>query len=147
MKQMEEKIFREFLEKKGCKLTKERAAILIEVFSNHGHFDPEDLFFKIRDKGMKASRASIYRTLQLLLECGLVEQVERVDKHAHYEHTFGHKHHDHLICLRCGKVIQLFSEKLEKLQEQLCKKENFRCVSHTLEMRGYCEKCGSKGTK
>ena len=71
---------------------------------------------------MKASRASIYRTLQLLLECGLVEQVERVDKHAHYEHTFGHKHHDHLICLRCGKVIQLFSEKLEKLQKQLCKK-------------------------
>ena len=96
---------------------------------------------------MKASRASIYRTLQLLLECGLVEQVERVDKHAHYEHTFGHKHHDHLICLRCGKVIQLFSEKLEKLQKQLCKKENFRCVSHTLEMRGYCEKCGSKVRK
>lgn len=144
---MEDKIFREFLEKKKCKFTKERAAILREVFSNHGHFDPEDLFFKIRDKGMKASRASIYRTLQLLLECGLVEQVERVDKHAHYEHTFGHDHHDHLICLRCGKVIQLFSEKLEKLQEQLCKKENFRCVSHTLEMRGYCEKCGSKEIK
>ena len=51
MKQMEEKIFREFLEKKGCKFTKERAAILSEVFSNHGHFDPEDLFFKIREKG------------------------------------------------------------------------------------------------
>ncbi len=141
---MEEKIFREFLEKKGCKFTNERAAILREVFSNHGHFDPEDLFFEIRKKGMKASRASVYRTLQLLLECGLVEQVERVDKHAHYEHTFGHKHHDHLICVKCGRVMQIYSEKLEQLQKNLCKKEKFRCVSHTLEMRGYCEKCSGK---
>ena len=144
---MEEKIFREFLEKKRCKLTKERAAILSEVFSNHGHFDPEDLFFKIREKEAKASRASVYRTLQLLLECGLVEQVERVDKHAHYEHTFGHKHHDHLICLRCGRVMQIYSEKLEQLQKNLCKKEKFRCLTHTLEIKGYCEKCGSKGIK
>jgi len=141
MKQMEEKIFREFLKKKGCKFTRERAAILNEVFSNHGHFDIEGLLFKIRKKEAKASRASVYRTLQLLLECGLVEQVEHVDKHAHYEHTFGHAHHDHLICIKCGKVIQISSERLEKLQEQLCKKENFKCVSHTLELKGYCKKC------
>ncbi len=142
---MEDKIFREFLEKKGCKFTKERAVILKEVFADHGHFDPDDLLIKMRKKGIRVSKASIYRTLPLLLECGLIEQVLKVDKHAHYEHTFGHGHHDHLICIRCGKVIQLFSEKLERLQGQLCKKENFRCVSHTLEMKGYCKKCEGKG--
>jgi len=141
---MEDRIFKEFLEKKGLKFTKERVAILKEVFSNHGHFDLDDLLIKMRRKGVRVSKASIYRTLPLLLECGLVEQVERVDKHAHYEHTFGHGHHDHLICIKCGKVIALFSEKLERLQENLCKKENFRSVTHTLEIKGYCTKCNAK---
>lgn len=141
---MEDKIFREFLENKGLKLTKERSAILNEVFTHHGHFDPDDLYIKMKEKGLKVSKASIYRTLPLLLECGLVDQVERVDKHAHYEHTFGHGHHDHLICIKCGKVFPLFSEELEKLQENLCKLEQFRCVSHILEIKGFCSKCDGK---
>ncbi len=141
---MEDKIFREFLESKGLKLTKERSAVLKEVFSRQGHFDPDDLYVRMREKKLKVSKASIYRTLPLLLECGLVDQVERVDKHAHYEHTFGHDHHDHLICINCGKVFPLFSEKLEKLQANLCKQEKFRCLSHTLEIKGYCAKCDEK---
>lgn len=141
---MENKIFKEFLEKKGLKFTKERLAVLKEVFSIHSHFDPDDILIKMRKKGIRVSKASIYRTLPLLLECGLVEQVERVDKHAHYEHTFGHGHHDHLICIKCGKVIALYSKKLERLQERLCKKENFKNITHTLEIKGYCSKCNSK---
>ena len=120
---MEDKIFKEFLEKKGLKFTKERAAVLKDVFSTHNHFDPDELLIKMRKKGIRVSKASIYRTLPLLLECGLVEQVEKMDKHAHYEHTFGHGHHDHLICIKCGRIISLFSEKLERLQEKLCKKK------------------------
>lgn len=141
---MEDKIFKEFLEKKGFKFTKEREAVLKEVFSTHNHFDPDELLIKMRKKGIRVSKASIYRTLPLLLECGLVEQVEKIDKHAHYEHTFGHGHHDHLICIKCGRVISLFSEKLERLQEKLCKKEKFSSISHTLEIRGYCAKCNAK---
>ncbi len=141
---MEHKIFKEFLAKKGLKLTKERSAILEEVFSTHGHFDPDDLLMKMRQKGIRVSKASIYRTLPLLLECGLVEEVEKVDKHAHYEHTFGHGHHDHLICIKCGKVIDVYSEKLERLQKKLCNREKFRCVTHSLEIKGYCEKCNTK---
>lgn len=144
IKQVENKIFKEFLEKKGLRFTKERAVILKEVFSNHGHFDPDDLLIKMREKGVRVSKASIYRTLPLLLESGLVEEVEKIDKHAHYEHTFGHGHHDHLICIKCGRVISLFSEKLERLQEKLCKKEKFKSITHTLEIRGYCSKCEAK---
>ncbi len=141
---MENKIFKEFLEKKGLKFTKERAAVLKGVFSTHNHFDPDDLLINLRRKGIRVSKASIYRTLPLVLECGLVEQVEKVDKHAHYEHTFGHGHHDHLICIKCGKIIALYSEKLERLQVNLCKKEKFRCITHTLEIKGYCSKCNAK---
>lgn len=96
----------------------------------------------IKDKDISVSKASIYRTLPLLLESGLVEQVDKNDKHAHYEHTFGHGHHDHLICLGCGRVIEVFSPKLEKVQDELCRENDFKGVKHTLEIKGFCSKCG-----
>jgi Fur family ferric uptake transcriptional regulator len=139
---MERAIFREFLYKKGLKFTKERQRILDEVFSFHGHFDPEELLRNMRSKDIKVSKASVYRTLPLLLESGLIEQVEKNDKHAHYEHTFGHEHHDHLICMRCGKVIEVFSPKLEAVQNELCMSNLFKGIKHTLEIKGYCRDCG-----
>lgn len=138
---MEKEIFREFLNKKGLKFTKERREILNEVFSHHGHFASEELLTSMRNKNIKVSKASIYRTLPLLLDCGLIEQVERNDKHAHYEHIFGHKHHDHLICLKCGKVFEVFSPKLEAIQDELCRKNGFEGIKHTLEIKGYCRNC------
>ncbi len=139
---MEKEIFREFLYRKGLKFTKERQRILGEVFSFHGHFAPEELLRSMRSKRIQVSKASVYRTLPLLLESGLIEQVERNDKHAHYEHTFGHEHHDHLICIRCGKVIEVFSPRLEAIQNELCRSKEFEGIKHTLEIKGYCRNCG-----
>ncbi|MEW6108543.1 MAG: Fur family transcriptional regulator [Nitrospirota bacterium] len=141
---METKIFQDFLGNRGLKLTKERLAVLKEVFSFHGHFDPEQLYFRIRDSGSKASRASVYRTLNLLVESGLVEKVTRTGKGYIYEHTFGHEHHDHMICEKCGKIIEFCSDKIEKLQDEICENKNFQGVSHTLEIKGYCEICRKK---
>lgn len=138
---MEKKVFREFLSSKGLKFTKERQRILDAVFAFHGHFDPEELFKTMRSKGLQVSKASVYRTLPLLVESGLVEQVEKNDKHAHYEHTFGHGHHDHLICMKCGTVIEVFSPKLERIQDELCMVSGFKGVTHTLEIKGYCCNC------
>lgn len=138
---MYDKVFKEFLQRKGLKLTKERKAILREIFSLHGHFDPEDLLIRLRKKGNRVSKASIYRTIPLLIESGLIEEVIKVDKHAHYEHTYGHGHHDHMICMACGKVAEFHSKALEDLQERLCKEDGFTGISHTLEIRGYCKKC------
>jgi len=142
---MERSIFREFLSKKGLKLTRERQRILDEVFACHGHFNPEELLKSMRGRNIKVSKASIYRTLPLLVESGLVEQVERNDKHAHYEHTFGHEHHDHLICLKCGAVIEVCSPKLEAIQDELCRESGFTGVTHTLEIKGYCCNCRETG--
>ncbi|NCO67102.1 MAG: transcriptional repressor [Nitrospirae bacterium CG_4_10_14_0_8_um_filter_41_23] len=141
---MEKKIFIGFLKDKGQRFTKERAAILQKTLSYHGHFDPESLYLKIRETGLKASRASVYRTLNLLCECGLIDKVRKTEHGTIYEYTFGHKHHDHMLCIMCGNTIEFCSEDLERLHEGLCTKQNFRGVNHTFEIRGYCKKCQKK---
>jgi Fur family ferric uptake transcriptional regulator len=138
---MEEKIFIDFIQSKKLKYTKERSAILKEVFSHHNHFDPKDLLTIMRKKSIRVSRASMYRTLSLLIECGLAAKAEKTEKHTHYEHTFGHKHHDHMICIKCGKITSLSSEKLEQLQKKLCKEKKFKPITHSLEIKGYCSGC------
>ena len=138
---MENKIFQNFLGEKGLKLTKERIAVLKEVFSSHTHFEPENLYLRIKASGSKASRASVYRTLSLLVESGLVEKVTRTEKSNVYEHTFGHSHHDHMICDGCGSIIEFYSEKLENLQKEICVGNGFDGRSHTLEIHGYCTEC------
>jgi Fur family ferric uptake transcriptional regulator len=138
---MEQRIFRDFLGQKGLKLTRERMSVLKEVFSFHDHFDPENLYIRIRESGLKASRASVYRTLSLLVESGLLRKSMRTERGNLYEHRFGHGHHDHMICDSCGKIIEFYSEKLENIQEEICLKNKFVGSSHTLEIRGICERC------
>lgn len=138
---MEKQKFKEFLSTKGLKLTKERDAIFNEVSNLEGHFDTEDLFLRLKNKGLKVSRASVYRTIQLLIENGLIEEVERTDRHAHYERVAGTPHHDHMICIKCGRVIEFYSTELELIQEKVCEKEMFKGIRHTLEILGYCKDC------
>jgi len=140
---MEQKLFKKYLGEKKLKLTKERLAVLDEVFSFHGHFGPEQLYFRIRNSGSKASRASVYRTLNLLVESGLVEKITRTDRGNVYEHTYGHSHHDHLVCSLCGSIVEFYSENLEQIQEEICRGNNFQGVSHILEIRGVCGKCSA----
>jgi Fur family ferric uptake transcriptional regulator len=141
---MERKIFDKFLKERGRRCTKERAAILRKTLSLRGHFDPEHLYLQIKGTGMKASRASVYRTLTLMCECGLIERVKKTEHGTVYERTFGHEHHDHMLCVQCGKVIEFYSRELEKLQDGLCKDQGFQGASHTLEIRGHCKKCRKK---
>lgn len=139
---MENKVFKNFLGEKGFKLTKERSAVLKEIFSLHDHFEPEHIYFRLRKAGVKASRASVYRTLNLLVESGLVRKIARSGNGGNiYEHTYGHHHHDHMICDACGYIIEFYSESLESLQNKICRENNFDGVSHTLEIRGHCKTC------
>jgi len=140
----EKQAFKEFLEGKGMRLTSEREAILDEVIKLKGHFDPEELHYSLRNKGKNVSRASVYRTIPLMVEAGILEQVERTHTHAHYEAAFGDSHHDHMLCLHCGSVVEFYSEELEKLQEKVCQDQGFECLAHTLEIKGYCAKCQKK---
>ncbi len=138
---MEKQKFKDYVSTKGLKLTKERDEILNEILAAEGHFEPEELFIRLKTKGSKVSRASVYRTIPLLIESGLIEEVEKIDKHSHYEKVIGKQHHDHMICMKCGTVIEFFSPTLEMLQNEICQKESFHGIRHNLEILGYCGKC------
>lgn len=133
--------FTNFLTSKKLRLTRERDEIFQAVLVTKSHFAPDDLFLKMKASGSKVSRASVYRMIPLLVESGLIEEVERVDKHAHYERIPENGHHDHMICVKCGKVIEFYSETLEGLQNVLCKQKNFKGLRHSLEIHGICKKC------
>jgi Fur family ferric uptake transcriptional regulator len=141
---MVKEAFRDFLRERGLRFTGERGAILDEVLSHEGHFDPEGLYISMRSRGNKVSRASVYRTLPLMREAGIVEQVEHTEKQVRYECTVGRGHHDHMSCLSCGKVIEFYCNDMERLQENLCRDEGFQVVGHVLEITGYCRDCVSK---
>jgi len=137
----ESEVFREFLAHKGMRATPEREAILAEVFAHHDHFDVEELIMRLRRKGLRVSRASVYRTMPLLVECGLVQEVFFEDGHMHYEHIYGHEHHCHLRCLGCRKIIEFRNGAVEEVEKHVSQAHQFEITGHKLEIYGYCEDC------
>ena len=133
--------FRDYLKERELKFTPERKIILKAVFSLHKHFDTEQLYEKLPRAKKSISRATIYRTLPLLVESDLIRETLRCQGRVSYEHIFGHPHHDHMICIKCGKVIEFREEKIEKLKEEICKRYGFEPVEYRLGIRGYCKKC------
>ena len=142
-----EDIFKEYLTSKKLKFTAERQAILDRVFENHNHFEADELLVDLRLNDMKISKATIYRTLALLVKSGLLREVIFGERHAHYEHVYGHEHHDHLVCNNCGKIIEFTEHRIEKLQDEVCKKNKFMAESHRLQIQGLCEDCCKKEEK
>jgi len=138
-------IFQEFIRRRGLRRTPERERVLQEIFEIHGHFDVDELYLKLRQKGGKISRASIYRVLPLFRECGLIREVDFSDGHWHYEHIYGHSQHAHLRCLGCGQVVEFEEPFLQLLEENLARAYNYRIKTHQLEVRGYCASCQQAG--
>lgn len=137
----EETRFKEFLESKSLKFTSERKLILEQAFRMHDHFEADEIEAGLKARGSRVSRASIYRTLPLLVGSGLLREVDLQEKHSHYEHVFGHKHHDHLICTECGRAIEFVSDEIEELQSRICETYGFDSTSHKLVIIGACRKC------
>ena len=142
-----EDIFKEYLTSRKLKFTAERQAILDRVFENHKHFEADELLVDLRLNDMKISKATIYRTLALLVKSGLLREVIFGERHAHYEHVYGHEHHDHLVCNNCGKIIEFTEHRIEKLQDEVCRKNKFKVDSHRLQIQGLCEDCWEKNEK
>jgi Fur family transcriptional regulator, ferric uptake regulator len=143
----EEEKFKEYLGLNNLKFTAERQAILDRVFANHKHFEADELLVELRLSHQNISRATIYRTLALLVKSGLLKEVISGERHAHYEHIFGHEHHDHLVCDNCGKIIEFVNYKIEDLQNGVCRKYNFKADSHRLQIHGLCKDCNVKNKR
>jgi Fur family transcriptional regulator, ferric uptake regulator len=137
--------FQDFLQQQGLKLTTERTALLREIFSTHYHFEADELLFKMKEKNVKISRATVYRTLELLVKSNMVRRVHLGEDHYHYEHVSGNSHHDHLVCTVCGGVIEFHDELLERRQIEICEKKKFTPTFHNLQILGVCDSCKRKG--
>jgi Fur family ferric uptake transcriptional regulator len=136
--------FERYLREKKLKLTGERMEILAAIFEHKVHFDAEALHAELRQQGRDISRATVYRTLDLLVQCGLVRKSSLGSSHANYEPAMENEHHDHLICLGCNKVIEFFRPDLETLQEQICRENTFKPFHHSLQIFGLCADCADK---
>jgi Fur family ferric uptake transcriptional regulator len=137
----ERRVFDDFLRRKSLKVTRERTSLFDEIFSTHRHFDAEDLVIRMRERGTKISRATIYRTLDLLHECGLVGRVRLNEEKYRYERLRKGEHHDHLVCSTCGRVIEFVDPAIERRQDAVCRTFDFVATSHSHQIRGVCSSC------
>ncbi|MDN3204012.1 Fur family transcriptional regulator [Algoriphagus sediminis] len=139
------RIFEDFLLKQGSRKTPERFAVLEELYAlpEDEHMDVEGLFLNMRNSGSTISRATIYNTLDLLVESGLAVKHQFKDKVALYEQALAYKHHDHHVCNQCRKIREFSDPKIKEIKELIGKEFDSAITSHSLVLYGDCtiEKC------
>ena len=147
MEANEEQVLIEYLRQKDLKYTEQRRIILESFLKTETHFTVDDLYAKVKEVNQAIGYTTIYRTLKLFAECGLANEMKFKDGITRYEHRFGHEHHDHLICVRCGQLIEVVEPEIEELQEKLARKHNFKIEHHRMELYGTCKKCAKEQDK
>jgi Fur family ferric uptake transcriptional regulator len=136
-----EKYFIQFLRDNNLKVTKERIMLLEELFNSSGHLDADSLLFQLRNQGKRVSRATIYRTLDLLVQCGLARKSRLGREHYVYEKVTPGKRHDHMVCTGCGSILEFHDAELEECQRQVCLNHRFRPTFYSLQIQGVCAEC------
>jgi len=131
-----------FLNEKNLKLTSQRKIILDAFLRTERHVSAKDLYDIIRKRNPEIGLATVFRTLRLLREANIAKVVSFGDKKLRYEHKYGHKHHDHLICVKCGRFVEVLDKNIERLQNELCKKAGFTLERHKMDIYGVCRECG-----
>lgn len=140
----EKLIFNEFLKGKNLKHSEQRDQILDVFLQTEKHVTVEELHKLVKGRYSNIGLVTVYRTLKLLVEAGLSDELFFEDGIARYEHKYNHKHHDHLLCTRCGEVVEVIEPEIEKLQDKLFNKYGYAPETHNLELYGICPKCRRK---
>lgn len=136
--------FLSYLRGRGHRITAERLAVFDEIYAQHGHIDAERLLDALRRRGAKVSRATVYRNLDLMVECGLVRKSRLGQGRFLFEHLHAGQDHDHLVCSRCGRVVEFVSPGIVALQAEICRAHGFLPSRHTLQIEGLCNDCASE---
>jgi Fur family ferric uptake transcriptional regulator len=132
---------REYLRRRGLRMTGERAALLRAALERGEHFTLDELARDVMSRAGSASRATVYRSLPLLVEAGILQPALVSGDARRFELALGRKHHDHLQCRGCGRIVEFRSEAIEKLQLAVAARHGFRLTSHVHELVGDCVAC------
>ena len=139
--QKEFQILDEFIRNKGLRYTPQRKQVLAVFLSTEKHVSCEELYVAVKARHPEIGYTTVYRTMKLLSESGLCGEIDFGDGIKRFEHKYGHQHHDHLVCIKCGRFIEVVDEQIERLQEKMIRKHNFKSLRHKLEIFGICSNC------
>jgi len=139
--------FEQFVSQNGLRHTEQREYVLDVFLSTERHVTVQELYDLVRKRRKGIGYATVARVVKLMCESGICRQVDFRDGSQRFEHKYGHEHHDHLICLKCGKFEEIYSAKLESLKNQLVKKHGYVQKYHKLDIFGLCSKCERKKNK
>ena len=131
------------LKKEGLRYTQQRQHVWDELCATNDHRDAEEIYLDIRQSGLKVSRATVYRTIDVLVKNKMVRKLELGDGRARYEHKVNATHHDHLICIQCGKIEEFMDEVIESRQDEIVKKFGYKLVRHIHQLFIICSECES----
>lgn len=130
-----------YMSQHGLKSTRQRSLIIDTFFVLEGHHTVEELWSRVRQADARVSVATVYRTMKLLSDCGLAHARNFGDGQTRYEAAVGRHHHDHLICTRCGLIVEFENDRIEALQDAVARTHGFTVISHKMELYGLCQSC------
>ena len=133
--------FKEALTKEGLKYTPQRTAVLEEIVKDKGHRESEEIYLALKKRGQHVSRATVYRTMDILVNNGFARKMNLVDVRARYESKVNSPHHDHLVCMDCGLIVEFMDQKIEDLQDEIAIQYEFQLKRHIHQLFGLCKKC------
>lgn len=137
----EMQVFMEYLQERRLKLTPHRQLILDTFLAKEGHHSVEDIYHAVREKDPRVGYTTVYRTMKILLDCSLAREIDLADGVTRYEHLYNHQHHDHMICMQCGKSIEFYDPAIETLQDEASEHLGFKVFDHKLQIYGLCKDC------
>lgn len=138
MQKVEPKLFAQYLDKHGMRMSRQRALILDAFLKKEGHFTTEEFVACIKTIDRSIGQTTVYRNLKHLPNAGLARELDLGNSIKTYEHKYGHGHHDHIICTTCGKSAEVYNRRIEMLQEKIAKKHGYKLTSHKLYLYGTC---------
>src|SRR5215213_7215049 len=139
-------LFRRYLRQQGLPVTQQREVVADVVFGSADHLSVEEIEARLKQRGERIGKATIYRTMEILVRSGLVEDHDFGDGFKRYEHLFGQQPvHEHLVCTHCRKVVEFRRREIERLQEEIATQHGFLPTRHRLEIYGLCGDCQAAG--